>query len=226
MDNSITNYLNNLYEIYKIEFSDFDLDDFAIRFAPFVHLVNYWSQILALTISKSSDPNLRKKIISNLYEENCKELTHVDTFKLFISECQNNQLSALIELIDEINSKLDINDQIRSTINSNTELFESNPLIAMYKISILNFIETNDFEDCCQMLGAIQYIYSLISADINVYFRLKTGHVIANHYTIDKISEIKYSTNFFDCNSKPINEINLEFGIKWITGSIRSLIMI
>jgi hypothetical protein len=232
MDNSTIEILKQLYQIHKIDLSDIDLidlidlEDFTISFAPFVHLINYQSQILALTIAKSSDPNLRKKIILNLFEENCKDLTNVDTFKLFILECRNHKLATIIK---EINSDLDSENQIKpnlSIFDTNTDLFDSNPLIMMYKISILNFIETNDFDDCCQMLGTIKYIYHLISVDINAYYKTKTGLEPSNHYTIDKIMDIISANNLFECNSKPINETNLEFGIKWITNSIRSLVYI
>jgi len=223
MDNSTIDYLNQQYEIYKVDLSDIDLDDFAVSFAPFIHLVNFWSQLLALVISKSSKPALRKKIIKYLYKANCDELSQVDTFKLFINECQNNKLASFIK---EVNLHLDSDNQIKQNLSIDTEIFESNPLISTYKISILNFIETNDFNDCCQMLGAIEYIYHLISKDINYYYKLQTNSDPSYHYTADKVLDISHSNDLFECNSKLINEENLEFGIKWITNCIRTLIMI
>jgi hypothetical protein len=233
MDKFTIDYLNEEYQIHKIDLvgSDIYLEDFAIRFAPFVHLVNYWSQILALTVSKSSNPHFRKKIIKNLYDENCKDLSHVDTFKLFITECHQYKLASFIK---EINASLKLDDQIKQNINLitnidiNSGIYESNPIISMHKMSIYDFIESNDFDDCCQMLGAIEYIYHLISGEINAYFNSKTNIDPLNHYTNREKLDIKYANDLFECkiSTKEINTQNLDFGIKWITNSIRSLVYI
>ena len=83
---NIIKFLDLHYSNNRIKFFYANIDMFVMNFLPFVHLVNYWSQILALVISSCPDPKKRKMIIKNLYEENCEEYSHVETFLLFIEE--------------------------------------------------------------------------------------------------------------------------------------------
>jgi hypothetical protein len=58
-----TNILNKYYsEQNKIIFPT-DMIKFAEKFAFFIELVNYWTQILGLVLFKSSYPSNRKNII-------------------------------------------------------------------------------------------------------------------------------------------------------------------
>jgi hypothetical protein len=206
----IHEYLKKSYNENKISLDDIDFDEFGIKFAPFVNIINYWSQLLTLTISKSSDPNTKLN--------NCEKSPHVETFKLFILECVNYKLTDIIK-------ELNFNPNSLKP-NFNSEIFESNPLIGSYKIAIKEYVDKFDFNDCCQMLGAIGYVYRMISADINSYYKQKTGLNPFNNYALHEvldINNIKYN-DLFESNSKPINTDNLDWGLTWITNLIGCLI--
>lgn len=204
-DNNIIKFLDLHYEENKIKLNqNLDINTFVINFLPFVHLVNYWSQILALIISNCLDPKKRKMIIKNLYEENCEEYSHVDTFILFIKESNINNVDLKYNLVE----------------------IEKNPIVNNSIENITNFILNNTFDDSCQMLGSIEYIYHLISADINSYINLKTNSKPNFHYTVHEILDIQHSYELFEANSKQINEYNLKFGAEWIINTINDLLTI
>ena len=188
--------------VKKINFTQLDINNFMLKFLPFVHLVNYWSQILGFVIYKCSNPNIRGKIIKNLYEENCEEYTHVDTFLLFMKEININ------------NNNLDFD----------IKFIPKNLYIEQAEKRILEFVLNNTFDDSCQMLGAIEYIYHLISEDINTYICKNYNIKPQYHYTIHEILDIKHATDLFDCSTQKINIKNLKFGYDWIVNSIQSLL--
>lgn len=201
-ETNIIKYLDDNYLSNKIKFNA-NPDEFIRKFTPFIHLVNYWSQLLCITIAKCDEPKIRGKLIKNLYDENCNELTHVDTFGLFIKEIDVNNICE---------HPIDIHLIAKSNI-----IFDSMNLIT-------NFVESNDFNDVCQMLGAIEYTYHLISADINKYCADKLNIIPRFHYSIHEILDKEHSFELFEANNKKIKQENLEFGAKWIIESINTLL--
>lgn len=202
---NIIKFLDLHYAKNKIKLNkNLDINEFVIRFLPFVHLVNYWSQILALTISACPDPKKRKMIIKNLYEENCEEYSHVDTFLLFIEESNINKIN----------------------LKYNIDFIEKNYVIDKSIKDITNFILNNTFDDSCQMLGSIEYVYHLISADIKSYIISQTNVNPNFHYTVHEILDINHSYELFEANSKQIDEFNLQFGAEWIINTINDLLTI
>jgi len=199
--------LDQLYQSKKINFRNLNLNDFSRKFLPFIHLVNYWSQILGFVVYRCSNPNLRNKIIKNLFEENCEEYTHVDTFLLFIKELENR--------LDNIQY-----DNIQYEIN----LIPKNIFIEKLQKDIEEFVLNNTFDDSCQMLGAIEYVYHLISSDINSYCYEKFNIKPRYHYCVHETLDISHATDLFDCNSQEFNIKNLEFGGKWIVNAIQFLL--
>ena len=204
-NNNIIKFLDLHYAKNKIKLNqNLDINEFVIRFLPFVHLVNYWSQILALVISSCPDPKKRKMIIKNLYEENCEEYSHVDTFLLFIEEANINKINLKYNLAE----------------------IEKNSIIDNSIENITNFILHNTFDDSCQMLGSIEYIYHLISSDITSYINSETNFKPTFHYTVHEILDINHSYELFKANSKQIDEKNLKFGADWIINTINDLLTI
>jgi len=230
MKNSTIKYLNQEYLQYlqynKIDFTNFEIEEFANRFAPFVNLINYRTKMLKLILSKSktldndqNDPTLNDQNDTN-------NLSKTDSFRYFIYKCKNNKLETII---NQLNLKLDDSDKIKLNIKSIRvdEIFDLNPIIATHQFSIKNFIESNDIDDCYQMLAAIEYIYSLLSIDIYSYYKTKFGTEPLYSYTKnDIIQNKKLFNDLLKHNKKPINQSNLDYGIKWIINSFRCLLMI
>jgi hypothetical protein len=199
---NIIQILDKMYQNNKLNFSNLNIDNFIKNFSPFIHLVNYWSQILGLLLYKCNDPEIRRKIVKNLYEENCEKYTHVDTFMLFIKECNINNINVKYNL-----EEIPMNDVIKEAINS-----------------ITHFVINNTFDDSCQMLGTIEYIYHLISIEINNYIYNITNIKPEFHYSVHEILDIEHSYDLFNSNKLEIDLKNLEFGAHWIIKSISSLI--
>lgn len=196
-DFSITeNKIKNIYASlqFKLEFDK--SSNVSQNFSPFIHLVNYWSQILGNVVGKCTDYNIRKYLVKNLFEENCEELTHVETFYLFLQE---------IGYIGKIND-------IKMT-----------NIIDNYKKSIDTFILLNSFDDCCQMLGAIEYVYHIISAGIVNYYESR-GQKLNYHFEKHDSLDITHARELYLCNKKEISDTNILFGVRWIVGVIDELI--
>jgi hypothetical protein len=249
MKNFIIKYLNQQYLQYlkynKINLTDFEIEDFAIRFAPFVNLINFRTKILNLMLSKSktstndptlndptlndptlNDPTLNDPTLNDpTLNDQTNYLTKEDSFRYFIYKCKNNKLETII---NQLNLELDDSNKIKLNLNSikADAIFESNPIIATHILSIVEFIKSNDIDDSYQMLASIEYIYNLLSIDIYSYYKTKTGTEPLYSYTKNDIIENKKLFNdLFDCIKKPINQSNLDYGMKWIITSF-SLLMI
>jgi hypothetical protein len=75
------------------------------------------------------------------------------------------------------------------------------------------------------MLASIEYIYNLLSIDIYSYYKTKTGMEPLYSYTKNDIIENKKLFNdLFEHNKKPINESNLDYGIKELIKSYQIII--
>lgn len=189
-------YLDN-----RLIFPD-KLTQFKDNFSHFIELVNYWSQILGLVIYKSSYPDTRKYLVKNLIDENLSKLTHVDTFYNFLLEC--GYIGGIQELIK--NAK-------------------QNPIIVKYKKQLENFILEHNFSDCVEMLGAIEYVYHLISQDINNYFAIIYNIKPSFHFDTHEILDQTHAKELFESSSNPLySKLNVEFGSQWIVGVIKELI--
>jgi len=191
-------YLDEYYNKHKIDFTQIVNIDIN-RFASFIYVINHWSQILGLIIFKCNNYKKRKNLVKNLYDENNGELTHVETFYLFLKELGFTQ---------------DIND-IKLEIYS--ELYIEN---------ITHIIMDHDFNDCCQILGSIEYIYQKISKDIIQWFTNKYGKAPDNHFTLHEALDIEHSKELFELNNKDINDYMLTIGADWILGIIKNLLVL
>jgi hypothetical protein len=200
----ITDTLNLYYNKSKINFP-MDIKKFSEKFSVFIELVNYWTQILALVLFKSSFPSNRKNIIKNLVDENLSELTHCETFFYFLLECGF--------------------DPNYYDINSLIMLSKSNHIIIKYKKLLYDFVMENEFSDCVEMLGSIEYIYHLISSDINIYFIESNGKNPSYHFNLHEIVDQQHSRELFESSeNKEPKESNIIFGSKWIINVIKELI--
>lgn len=199
-------YLDKLYDQNNIDFKSVDKNQFLNKFAPFVHMVNLWSNILSMVLIKCPNHSNRKYIIKNLYEENCLDLTHVDTFCKFL---------------DEINI---FNNQSDHDILN----IQSNHIIEHYKSELINFVSdpNNDFDSCCQVLGAIEYVYHMISAHIVDFVNTNYGFIPKYHYSVHEILDIQHADElFFSISSDPhIKKTNIDIGAYWIINIIKKLI--
>ena len=237
MNKSTIKYLNQQYLQYlqynKIDLTEFEIEDFAIRFAPFVNLINYRTEMLNLILSKSkklindpTDPTDPTDLTDPTDTTLNDNLTKVDSFRYFIYKCKNNKLETII---DKLNIELDDSDKIKLNINSirANEIFDLNPIIATHQFSIKNFIQSNDINDSYQMLASIEYIYNLLSIDIYSYYKTQFGTEPLYSYTKnDIIQNKKLFNDLLEHNKKPINKSNLDYGIKWIINIFRCLLMI
>ena len=190
-------YLDDYYAKNKIYFTKIDNIDIN-KFSSFIHAINYWSQLLGLVISKCSDYKKRKNLVKNLYDENNGEYTHVETFYMFLQEL------GYMGNIDKIN------------MNLYTELYIAN---------IKYIIQNNNFDECCQILGSIEYIYQKISADIISWFRLKYNHYPKNHFMLHETLDITHAQELFELNTHDICENNLIIGAEWIISIIQNLVI-
>lgn len=185
----------------KLIFPD-KLHHFNNNFCYFIELVNYWSQILGLVIYKSSYPDTRKYLVKNLVDENLYKLTHVDTFYNFLLEC--GYVGNIQELID--NAK-------------------KNPIIIKCKKKLENYVLDHDFSDCVEMLGAIEYVYHLISRDINKYFIEIHNIEPSFHFDTHEILDQTHAKELLESSTNvSYSKSNIEFGSQWIVDVIKELI--
>lgn len=189
-------YLDNYYDNNKINFNDIDNIDLN-KFASFIHTINLWSQILGYLVYQCDDYKKRKNIINNLYDENNGNLTHVETFYLFLKELKYNN---------------DID-------NIDLETY-----VELYNKLLTNIIKNNSFDNNCQILGSIEYIYHKISTDLVNWYRLKYNKNPENYFTLHEILDITHSKELFELSNKDIDENNLICGADWILGIIKSII--
>ena len=189
-------YLDEYYNKYKINFDNINEINIE-KFASFINVINHWSQILGLVIFKCNDHIKRKNLVKNLYDENNGDLSHVETFYLFLKEL------GIVKNIDEIKSE---------------------PYTELYIKNITNIIINNDFDDCCQILGSIEYIYQKISTDIINWFVKKFNKTPEYHFTLHETLDIEHSKEFFELNNKNINNNMLIIGSSWILEIIEKLI--
>lgn len=162
-------FLDDYYVINKPVINITDIN----KFASFIYVINHWSKILGLLISKCDNHKKRKTIVENLFDENCEEYTHVDTFYLFLQELNYNKK------INEI---------------------ENTTYGISYIKLLTDFITKNNFDECCQILGSIEYIYQKISADMIDWFIQKYNKLPEHHFTIHETLDITHAKNFFDLN--------------------------
>jgi len=189
-------YLDNYYDNNKINFNNIDNINLN-KFASFIHTINLWSQILGYLVFQCDDYKHRKNIINNLYDENNGNLTHVETFYFFLKELGYN---------------VDIDNIVLETY------------VELYNKLLTNVIKNNSFDNNCQILGSIEYIYHKISTDLVNWYRLKYNKNPENHYTLHEILDITHSKELFELSNKDIDENNLICGAEWILGIIKSII--
>lgn len=196
-NNSILEYLDNKYHnSFKIN-HNMNIKIFAEKLSPFIVLVNYWSQILGYVIYRCDDPLIRKKIIENLVDENCGEMTHVESFKNFLTECGFNKK------------------------------IETNKTVLKYKDMLQLHVLTNNYKTSCAILGAIEYVYHMISKTINKYFSDKMGYTPSNHYTTHEIVDIKHATDLFDCTDQlDVTFNDCDIGAQWIICCLTELLYV
>ena len=202
--------LDDFYEKNKIDFN-VDIELFYKKMEPFIILVNCWSCVLGTLLSKCKDYKIRKNIVNNLFDENCDQYTHVETFYLFINECKNIYFSHEYQI--DYNTINDLLKQENTQINSMLTVLEL-------------YVEEKSFEDGCQFLGAIEYVYHMISKDINEYFEKNKGIKPKFHYTVHEILDTKHASDLFDCtNMKNTDtDMNLLNGANWIINTINDLV--
>jgi len=189
-------YLDKYYDDNKINFNEIDNIN-VDKFASFIHTINIWSQILGYLVYQCDDYKRRKNIIKNLYDENNRDLTHVETFYLFLKELKYNN---------------DID-------NIGLETY-----VELYNKLLFNIIKNNSFDDNCQILGSIEYIYHKISSDLVNWYKLKYNKFPENHFTLHELLDITHSKELFDLSYKNIYENNMNCGADWILGIIKSII--
>lgn len=189
-------YLDNYYDNNKINFNDIDNINLN-KFASFIHTINLWSQILGYLVFQCDDYKKRKNIINNLYDENNGNLTHVETFYLFLKELK---------------------------YNNDIDNIELETYVELYNKLLTNIIKNNSFDNNCQILGSIEYIYHKISTDLVNWYRLKYNKNPENHFTLHEILDITHSKELFELSNKDIEENNLICGADWILGIIKNII--
>jgi len=189
-------YLDNYYLDNNINFDDINEINLN-KFASFIYAINAWSQILGILLSKCDKHYKRKIIIENLYDENNNKLSHVETFYLFLKELDFNN-----EFKD-----INIDKNIVSSINY-----------------LRHIIICNDFDDCCQILGSVEYIYQKISTEIINWYKKKYNKEPNYHYTLHETLDITHATELWKLSDKNIINENLEKGAKWILDLIRYIV--
>lgn len=193
-----THYLDSKYQhSFKID-RLMNIRIFSLRLSAFIELVNYWSQILGYVIYACDNHKIRKKIIMNLIDENCGNLTHVETFYQFLVECG-------------------FDESLKS--------IKSNYIILKYQNLLQSYITKYSFEQCCTILGSIEYIYHIMSGEINRYFEETKGYQPSNHYTTHELLDVQHATDLFEC-STDVNLTNelLDIGANWIIGCMSELL--
>lgn len=171
---------------------------FSIRLSSFVELVNYWSQILGYVIYACNDHKIRRKIVMNLIDENCGKLTHVETFYQFLVECG---------------------------FKGSLQSIKSNFIVLKHHNLLQSYMTKYSFEQCCAILGSIEYIYHIISGEINKYFEEAKGYQPSNHYTIHELLDVQHATDLFDCsNEVALTNDLLDIGANWIIGCMSELL--
>jgi hypothetical protein len=134
----------------------------------------------------------------NLMDENCGNLTHVETFYQFLIECG---------------------------FEGSLKSIKSNFIVAKYHDLLQSYITKYSFESCCAILGSIEYVYHIISGEINRYFIDKNGYQPSNHYTVHEIVDIKHATDLFECSNKESLTLEmLDIGANWIIGCLSELL--
>jgi hypothetical protein len=193
-----TQYLKSKYEnSFKID-RLMNIHIFSLRIASFIELVNFWSQILGYVVYACDNHKIRKKIINNLNDENCGNLTHVETFYEFLVECGFNKP------LDEI---------------------KTNHVIKKYYDMLNLYICDNTFEQSCAILGSIEYVYHMMSGEINKYFEEKMNYQPSNHYTTHESLDVKHATDLFECSTSDcLNSKFLDIGANWIINCMEELI--
>lgn len=195
---SATSYLDAKYQnSFKID-RMMNIQIFSLRISSFIELVNYWSQILGYVIYACDDHKIRKKIVMNLIDENCGNLTHVETFYQFLVECG-----------------------FEGTLKD----IKSNYIVSKYQDLLHSYMTKYSFEQSCAILGSIEYVYHVISGEINSYFREKKGYQPSNHYTTHELVDIQHATDLFDCsNEQSLTHELLDIGAHWIIDCLTELL--
>lgn len=195
-----TYYINH----NSVHLQNFTLENFANKISCFVHIVEFWTQLLGLLLSKCDNHLKRKNIINNLYDENCDRMSRVETFYAFLIDCLNLDLN-----LENILSKA-----------------RENPILIKYKQEISDFIINNSFDDVCEMLGSAEYVYYLISEDVcELYYKHKNSNPTF-HFNTTEIKHTKHATDLFECSSnKESNLDNVIFGINWMVNLINELLI-
>ena len=189
-------YLDKYYSDNNINLSN--INDINVnKFSSFIYAVNAWSQILGILLFKCFDYYKRKTIVKNLYDENNYDLSHVETFYLFLKELNFESE------IDDINT----DDNVINSINE-----------------LQNIIINNKFDDCCQILGSIEYTYQKISSEIINWYKRKYNKEPKYHYTLHETLDITHAKELFELSDKDIDDKNLEIGAKWILNLINYLV--
>jgi hypothetical protein len=189
-------FLKKYYENNKINFNEIDNIN-VDKFASFIHTVSLWSQILGFLVFQCDDYKKRKNIVKNLHDENNGEYTHVETFYMFLNE---------------LGYKNNIND------------IQLETYVELYNKLLLNMIKNNTFDNNCQILGSIEYIYQKITSDLIKWFRHKYNKYPENHFTLHEALDITHSKELFELSDRDIDENNLICGADWILGIIKSII--
>lgn len=204
MYEGVYDFLDEMYESIPINLNNTDLRNFSKNITPFIHLIDHWASIIGLLLAKCSNYRYRRNIIKNLYDENCSELTHVETFYSFL--CQSH------------------GDNVMDSLKDVMESTKDNAIVNKYKDIIFHFVNTHNFDECCQMLGAAEYIYLCVSNDIAQLYLDTTGKKPNRHYNISDTYQRQHANNFFDSNTTKIKQSNLEFGFRWIVFSMNELL--
>lgn len=191
-----TDYLDTKYQnSFKID-KMMNIQIFSLRISSFIELVNYWSQILGYVIYACDDHTIRKKIVRNLIDENCGNLTHVETFYQFLVECG---------------------------FEGSIKNIKSSFVVKKYHNLLQSYMTNYSFEQCCTILGSIEYIYHIISGEINNFFREKKGYQPSNHYTTHELVDIQHATELFECSDSLTHEL-LDIGANWIINCLTELL--
>lgn len=204
MVDRVYNFLDELYESIPINLNNVTLHEFSTKVMPFIHLVDHWASIMGSLLTKCTDYQHRRRIIKNLYDENCSEFTHVESFYSFMCQASKNEVM----------------EPMRDIMKSTYDNF----IVNKYKDLICEFVNTCSFDDCCQMLGAIEYVYLLVSNDIAQLYYSTTGRKSNKHYNISDTYQRQHANNFFDCTKSEFKQENLEFGFRWIVFSMNELL--
>ncbi len=207
-DDKILKMVTDIFNSNQLNLEDIDLQHFAQNIIPFIHLIDYWASITGLLLFKCDNFRYKRKIIKNLSDENCEELTHVESFYSFLCQCNGE------------NSYASLQDIMSRTKN--------NEIIEEYKNHIKYFVNRHSFDDCCQMLGAAEYAYLLVSNRVAELYLKYIGKYPTKHYVGNNMYGKKHAFNFFDCveNKKMLNINNFIFGVRWITFSMGSLLQL